>query len=201
MSTMRTAEDKHNRRCATVCVVIRLPEHIEGDGLVLRRWRVEDAELLDRAVTESAEHLRPWMPWIAHEPLTIGERRDLIAGWERDWERGGDVVLAILRGEEVAGGTGLHRRRGADALEIGYWLHPAFTGRGLATATARLLTGAAFGVPGIERVEIWHELDNVRSEAVPRRLGFDVIGEAEGDRVWRMTRRRWRPPGLVSSDG
>jgi len=175
---------------------VRLPERIEGEGLLLRRWRVEDAELLGAAVAESVEHLLPWMPWAAEEPLTIEARRELIAGWERDWQDGGDVVLGIVEDGRVAGGTGLHRRRGPGALEIGYWLHPAYVGRGVATTTARLLTGAAFTVPGIDRVEIWHEPANVRSGAVPRRLGFRRVGEVDGDRVWRMTREAW---SLVSS--
>jgi ribosomal-protein-serine acetyltransferase len=176
---------------------VRLPERIEGDGLVLRRWRVEDAELLHEAVVDSVEHLRPWMPWIADEPMSVEQRRQLIQGWERDWEGGGDVVLAIVRGGVVAGGSGLHRRRGPDALEIGYWLRPGFVGRGIVTTAARLLTTAAFGVVGIERVEIWHEPANTSSGAVPARLGFTAVGEIDGDRVWRTTRGEW---ALVSSD-
>jgi len=176
---------------------VRLPERIEGDGLVLRRWRVEDAELLHGAVVDSVEHLRPWMPWIADEPMSVGQRRDLIQGWERDWEGGGDVVLAIVRDGVVAGGSGLHRRRGPDVLEIGYWLRPGFVGLGIVTTAARLLTNAAFVVDAIERVEIWHEPANTASGAVPARLGFSAVGEIDGDRVWRTTRDEW---ALVSSD-
>jgi ribosomal-protein-serine acetyltransferase len=175
---------------------VRLPERIEGDGLVLRRWRTGDAELLHDAVVDSVEHLRPWMPWIADEPMTVEQRRVLIDGWERDWKNGGDVVLAIGREGVVAGGTGLHRRRGPDALEIGYWLRPGFVGQGIVTTAARLLTTAAFAVDGIERVEIWHEVGNAASGAVPARLGFADVGEVGADRVWRMTRTDW---ALVSS--
>ena len=185
----------------------RLPERIEHGTLLLRRWRVEDAELQERVVTESLEHLRPWMPWIADEPQALERRRDTIAGWEREWEGGGDVYLALLHDGAIAGSAGLHRRRGPGVLEIGYWLHPAFTGRGIATAAARLLTCAAFTVDGIDRVEICHDVANVRSGAVPARLGFTLLREAPNpspgpadsgtDRVWSMTREAWR---LVSSD-
>jgi len=137
------------------------------------------------------------MPWIADEPMTLEQRRALIDGWERDWKDGGDVVLAIVRDGIVAGGSGLHRRRGPDVLEIGYWLRPGFVGRGIVTTAARLLTTAAFAVDGIERVEIWHEETNAASGAVPARLGFIEVGEVEGDRVWRTTREQW---ALVSSD-
>jgi RimJ/RimL family protein N-acetyltransferase len=185
----------------------RLPERVEGRGLLVRRWRVEDAEAQHRAVLESLEHLRPWMAWTAQEPLTVAGRRELIARWEREWASGGDVLLAVLHEGRVAGSAGLHRRGGPGVLEIGYWLHPAFVGRGHATALARLLTDAAFGVDGIQRVEIRHDVANVRSGAVPARLGYELLGEAPNrepapadtgtDRVWSVTRAAW---GLVSSD-
>ena len=111
-----------------------LPERIEGpDGLVLRRWVADDAEALGRAVAESAEHLRPWMAWIADEPMALDQRRALIGEWGRVWSAGGDVILGIFLDGEIVGGGGLHRRIAPDGLEIGYWIHSDFLRRGLAT--------------------------------------------------------------------
>jgi hypothetical protein len=60
----------------------RLPEYIVGpDGLTLRRWRRGDAARLGEAIADSVEHLRPWMPWIAHEPLSVTERQARIDSW------------------------------------------------------------------------------------------------------------------------
>ena len=54
----------------------RLPEYIVGpDGLTLRCWTRDDAARLVEAVADSVEHLRPWMPWIAHEPFSVTERQ------------------------------------------------------------------------------------------------------------------------------
>ncbi|WP_426574961.1 hypothetical protein [Aquihabitans sp. McL0605] len=52
-----------------------LPELVEHDGLVLRRWTVDDTELVGTLVTANLEHLRPYMPWIEREPLSLDERR------------------------------------------------------------------------------------------------------------------------------
>ena len=179
----------------------RLPERVEGDGVLLRRWRVADAELQQQAVAESLEHLRPWMPWIAHEPQPLARRREILAGWEREWEEDGDVYLAVVVDGRIAGSTGLHRRRGPGALEIGYWVHPDFVGRGIATAVTRLLTGAAFRLDGIERVEIHTDRANEACGAVPRRLGYRLAaetprrpaapGEAGIDCTWSITREEW----------
>ena len=46
-----------------------LPERIAADeGLSLRRWTVADIEALGQAVTQAADHLRPWMSWMAEMP-------------------------------------------------------------------------------------------------------------------------------------
>lgn len=180
-----------------------LPERLEDpDGLLLRRWEPADAEALGRAVAESADHLRPWMAWIAHEPVAVESRRAMIAEWEREWSTGGDVILGVFVDRRVAGGCGLHHRIGAGGLEIGYWIHSAFLRRGLATRTARALTDAAFGLPGIARVEIHHDKANQASAGVPRKLGFAWLGESPDKPAapadvgiewrWRMKKEGWR---------
>jgi ribosomal-protein-serine acetyltransferase len=157
--------------------VNRLPERLEGDGLVLRRWTIDDAGALQRAVAESENHLRPWMPWMAVEPIELEARRQLIERWRHAWEAGGDAVLGIHVDGEVAGSTGLHRRRGPHALEIGYWVHVDFLRRGLAGRVAATLTEAALALPGIEAVEIHHDKANQISARIPEALGYRFLGE------------------------
>jgi ribosomal-protein-serine acetyltransferase len=185
-----------------------LPERLAGpDGLLLRRWLASDAAELGRAILESAEHLRPWMAWIAEEPIPLEERRTMLNRWERDWAQGGDVFLGVFCEGRIAGSCGLHRRIGPDGLEIGYWIHPAFLRRGLATRVARVLTGAALVVPGITRVEIHHDKANQASAGIPRELGYDWLGEASDEPVapadtgiewrWVMDKETWdarQPP-------
>lgn len=176
-------------------------EQLRGDGILLRRWRVSDAEAQRRAVSESAAHLRPWMQWMQEGPDTLRQRRARLASWEREWSRGQSAQFAIVVDGEIAGACGLHRRGGADTLEVGYWVHPRFLRRGIATAAARLLTDAAFTVPGIEFVEIHHDRANVASAGIPRRLGFEFAGEAPDeseapaetgvDCTWRVSRKVW----------
>ncbi len=152
-----------------------LPSSVETKRLVLRCWTVDDAEALATAITESLEHLRPWMPWAAFEPLPIEERRALITRWDQEWEAGGDVVLGVFLDGTPIGGTGLHRRIGPDGLEIGYWIHADHTRQGYATEVAAALTDLAFTVDGITRVEIHHDQANVASQGVPRTLGYEYV--------------------------
>jgi ribosomal-protein-serine acetyltransferase len=181
---------------------VGLPEHLEGHGVTLRRWRPEDAESLHRAVVESRDHLGPWMDWVAQEPQTIEQRRAMLARWEEEWRTGGDIAYAILiENAVVAGGCGLHHRRGPRVLEIGYWVHPAYLRRGIATGAARLLTDRVFALAGVDYVEIHHDKANAASRAVPRRLGYELVGERPDprgapaevgiDSTWRIDRDAW----------
>jgi RimJ/RimL family protein N-acetyltransferase len=177
----------------------RLPEQLEGDGLTLRRWTIDDAAALQRAIVESEEHLRPWMSWAA-EPIELEARRQLIDRWQHEWEAGGDSVLGVFVDGEVAGSTGLHRRRGPHALEIGYWIHVDFLRQGLATRVAATLTEAALALPGIDAVEIHHDKANQVSARIPPALGYRFLGETPDapeapaevgvDWGWRIERDR-----------
>jgi RimJ/RimL family protein N-acetyltransferase len=182
----------------------RLPDRVIGDGVLLRRWLVSDAEQLDQAIAQSAEHLRPWMSWMADEPQALDARRELIRSWEHSWYAGGEVLLGIFVDGHVAGGTGLHRRRGPDTLEIGYWTHAAYLRQGIATRAVRALTHAALALHAIDHIEIRHDTANVASRRVPERLCYELVGQAPNDLrlglaetgvdcVWRATRGNWSP--------
>jgi RimJ/RimL family protein N-acetyltransferase len=155
----------------------RLPERIEGEGLLLRRWTVGDAAALAAAVAGSADHLRPWMAWMDEEPRPPAERSAMLKQWEDDWNAGGDVLLAVIREGEIAGSCGLHRRLGPDGLEIGYWIAAPYLRQGLGTAVARALTETALTLPGISRVEIHHDRSNQASAAIPAGLGYELVEE------------------------
>lgn len=167
---------------------------------MLRRYDLGDAPALHAAITASIEHLRPWMPWIADEPLSPKDRERLITDvFDAGWRDGTDYVYGIFSAEALVGGCGLHRRIGTGGLEIGYWVAADHTGRGHATAAARALADAAFDLSEIDHVEIHHDKANVASAAIPAKLGFTMMGEvtdaisAPGEIgiscEWRLDRR------------
>ena len=178
-------------------------------NLVIRPWREHDAAALSQAIVESLDHLRPWMPWAADEPKSPAARLALIRGWERERLAGGDGFLGIWLDGQVAGGCGLHRRIGPGGLELGYWVHPGFTRRGVATEAARQLCERAFAGPSIDRVEIHHDRANAASGGVPPKLGFERVAErhrspqAPGEEgvawIWRLTRDTYEARASSSS--
>lgn len=190
--------------------VARPPGEVVLEEFTLRRYKRDDAPALALAVGESLEHLRPWMPWIALEPTTLTDRERLLAQWDLDWAKGVQYSFGMFRTGRVVGGAGLMRRIAKDGLEIGYWVHPEFTGRGFATSAAATLTSLGMALPGVTHIEIHHDRANLISGRIPARLGFDLVGEqpvkieAPGHTgvncIWRVERAKWAARELERRD-
>ena len=148
-------------------------EHLEGAGIVLRRWTPADAEVLHSLVTANVDHLRPWMPWIALEPLSIEDRHKLLVEWAGSWNQGREFTYVIEKDGTPSGSTGLHARQGTGVLEIGYWVSATAVGGGIATAAARTLADHAFTLDDVDSVEIHHDAANVASGRVAEKAGFE----------------------------
>lgn len=152
---------------------LRPPEMLEAGHVRLRRHRVSDAEGIAEAVAASMTELQPWMPWAAEEATDVSFQRQRLESAVGMWDDGSDFSYVVVDDEDrVLGVMSLMARIGPDALEVGYWLRSDSTGRGIATACAAALTKAALALPQIVRVEIHCDEANVRSAAIPQRLGY-----------------------------
>lgn len=156
------------------------PEELDAEGLLLRRWRVDDVEAIVAAVEASREHLSPWMSWVdGFDPSNA-------RAWIRDivlaWDAGTDFTYAVVDDHALVGAAGLHTDRGPRRLELGYWVHAEHTGRGIATRASRALVAAAFALPEVDAVELRHADTNDRSARIPEVLGFSKIAEVPRDR-------------------
>jgi len=173
-------------------VIEGLPARVDlTDGVHLRWFTEADAPAVARSVGESLEHLRPWMPWANPESAEVEFQRRRLRNLPALRDRGEEWQYGLFRAdcETVLGSFGLMTRRGPGTLEIGYWLHVDEGGHGLATAAAAALTGIARATPGVDVVIIWCDEANVRSAAIPQRLGYD------------LKRTESRPPEAPSETG
>jgi RimJ/RimL family protein N-acetyltransferase len=142
--------------------------------LTIRCWDPADAPRLKEAVDLSLDHLRPWMPWAAHHPAPLQSAVDLLRRFRGNFDLGQDYVYGIFTADEcmVLGGTGLHPRGGEGAREIGYWIRADQINKGYATETAAALTRVGFEIENLRRMGIHCAVGNVRSAAVPPKLGY-----------------------------
>jgi RimJ/RimL family protein N-acetyltransferase len=147
---------------------------IETARLVIRCWKPRDAPFLNAALRASWEHLGPWMPWARSERPTVANTASLLRRWRGEFDLDQDYVYAIFNRDETLalGSSGLHTRSGPGTREMGYWIHADHINRGYATEVAEALTKVAFEIDAVRLVEIRCLTNNVRSAAVPRKLGY-----------------------------
>lgn len=177
------------------CMEAPAETYRDGD-LTLTRWHPGDRPTLTEVVSGSLAHLSPFLIWAAGG-YTDDDSAEFLRLTAKRWESGEAYEYAVRLGAEVAGGIGVMTRDGG--VEIGYWLAAGFVGRGLMTRAVTLLTDEAFRL-GAGYVEIKHDERNVRSGAVPARLGFTEVRTEPAEKplapsctgtnhVWRLTPR------------
>ena len=158
----------------TYRTLIPLFEELRGERIIIRPYRESDAQELFEAVAESRDHLRPWLPF-ADEHQTVEESRDWIIHQAARWLLREDATVGIWEAatNRYLGGTGFHPHDwDTGYFEIGYWIRASAEGHGYVTEAVRLLANYAFDTLKANRLEICCDEQNVRSAAIPQRLGF-----------------------------
>ncbi|MFJ9442267.1 GNAT family N-acetyltransferase [Kitasatospora sp. NPDC101235] len=154
--------------------MVRPRNVIERGDLVLRRWRgQEDFAAAFTLIEESLDHLRPWEPWVARHDEE--HTRALLGRCDTWWASGEVYNYAIVEDGAPVGMCQTARAAEPGGRRVGYWLHPAATGRGLATRAVAALAEETFTLPEVAYLEIVHDRANTASAAVPRRLGFTEL--------------------------
>ncbi|MEU6229751.1 GNAT family N-acetyltransferase [Streptomyces sp. NPDC047042] len=170
-------------------VMERPRQIVECGDFALRRWQGQsDFDPVFRLIEESLDHLRPWMPWVARH--SEESTRDFLAKSDSKWDSGDAYNYAIARDGTFIGMCSTYRGAEPQGWSMGYWLHPAATGQGIATRATAAMVTEAFALPDVQYLEIAHDLANISSGAIPRRLGFT---EARREQV--------TPPAAPSDSG
>jgi RimJ/RimL family protein N-acetyltransferase len=131
-------------------------------------------------IARNREHLAPWLPW-ATALTDVDGTRDWLQRYADNQAQDGGRIYGIWLDGQLAGGT-LFRtfepRFGT--AEIGVWISPEASGRGLITRAARRMIEWAIGERGMHRVEWRCVPTNERSIAAAKRLGMTLDGVLRG---------------------
>ena len=156
--------------------------------------------MIKEAVDTSLSHLQSSVAWAQFAPTPVPVLAAHLAASATAYDAGDAWAFSILDHAltRVLGGAALERAEpalaalvGPDAVETGYWLRADSTGRGYATEATGCLTELAFTNLGARCVVICHDPENVPSEGVPRRLGFQCLGTVSDSEL----------PGRQAADG
>lgn len=192
----------------------RFPQSIPvNEDCRLVQLALEDAEEIFAAVSANREHLGRWLPWVESTRAADDTRRFLeqVAAHRG---QGRTAAYSLRVRGALAGLIGLHDIDEANAAaQIGYWLAERFEGQGWMTRAVEAVLAMAFSGLGLDRIEIRCAAGNLRSQAIPKRLGFTYEGTLRAAqrlrsgrvdiRVYGLLRQEWErrrsiPAGLVN---
>jgi ribosomal-protein-alanine N-acetyltransferase len=130
----------------------------------------DDAEELLALRVANREFLAPFDPFRDDEFFTLEAQR----------ARMGEHSYAILDGAAIAGTISLSNvvRGPFQSANVGYWVDEARNGRGLASRALAAMVDEAFGPVGLHRLEAGTLVDNIASQRVLEKNGFERIGLA-----------------------
>ncbi len=140
-----------------------------------------DAAVLSDVVQRNRTFLAPWEPVRLDRYFTLAGQQEAIADSLSRYAAGAQVPYVILDDSgEVVGRINLNNVvRGAfQSASVGYWLAEEAGGRGLATEAVAEVVAAGFGELGLHRLEAGTVPENLRSQAVLLRNGFEQYGYA-----------------------
>lgn len=171
-----------------------VPESIATERLILRRWALADAPALRAALDRSDAHLRPWIPFMAHEPRSLAHTTDWVRAMRDRFADGELLHFAVWHQHALVGEVLLMDRAGPGAREVGYWLHVDHVGRGFAQEAVDAVVALAADL-GVGALRFHCDVRNAASARIPQRLGarpgarvaaVDPAGSPVELQVWHL---------------
>jgi ribosomal-protein-serine acetyltransferase len=173
-----------------------------GDDIELRLLEKQNAGELFSVIERNRVHLRRWLPWV-DRTRSADDIRNFLDHAVDAYNLGEEMHTGIWWAGRLVGSVGHHR---IDTLNrnssIGYWLDADVEGRGIMTRSCLAMLRHLFEERKLHRVEIRCATGNVRSCAIPARLGFTREGVSRGAEwvndqfydlvVWSMLEEEWR---------
>lgn len=132
----------------------------------------EDADELSALLIENREFLARVEPARDERFFTIAGQRERIEG--------DALSFAILAGNRIAGTVTLSNivRGPFQSATLGYWVAERLGGRGLATQAVQEVVAIAFEELRLHRLQAATLIDNVASQRVLEKNGFEPVGLA-----------------------
>jgi RimJ/RimL family protein N-acetyltransferase len=166
-------------------ILIDFPEEFFTERLLIRKPMPGDGKAVYEAMQASLNELKPWMPW-AHNNQTVDDVEGNIRDAHAKFLTREDLRLHIFHKVtgEFIGSSGLHRINwDIPKFEIGYWIDTRLSGKGYITEAGGGITDFAFKELNAKRVEIRCDSQNVRSRAIPEKLGYTLEGILKNDGI------------------
>lgn len=137
-------------------------------------------ETLFKLIQSNRDHLRPWHPWV-DDLRSAGDVENRISAWQQQQAGNRGFYTGIWFNGQLCG---IIHHVNVDWTNrwtaLSYWLDASHQGRGIMTTCCRALVTHGFLAWKLNRITIECATGNIRSRAIPERLGFKLEGVVRG---------------------
>ena len=149
---------------------------IADENITLRELYEKDAGPLFQLTDSNRAYLREWLPWL-DQNKSVESTLAFIQHNQQLSKSGNAASFGIWYRTELAGVISYNVIDKANQCAvIGYWLAEKFQGHGIMTKACAKLIEDAFLTRKLNRVEIHCAVENIKSRAIPERLGLTLEG-------------------------
>jgi ribosomal-protein-serine acetyltransferase len=153
---------------------------VEKD-LAIRSWNVKDALLLFKLVDDNREILKKWLAWVPGVK-EVEDSRKFILKCLKEYKEKTALEMGLWRNGRLIGCIGLHHiEKDNKKASLGYWLSKNSQGKGVMTLAIKALVHYGFNKLNLNRIDLKIGKENVKSRAIPERLGFKQEGIMRDD--------------------
>jgi ribosomal-protein-serine acetyltransferase len=166
-------------------LMIDFPHELYTERLHIRMPMPGDGRVVWEAIRASQTELREWMLF-AQVEQTEADVEAVMRDSHTQFLLRKELQLLIFQREtgQLIGSSGLHRINwDVRKFEIGYWIDTRHRGQGYMTEAVKAISDFAFDELLARRVEIRCDKLNLRSRAIPERLGFELEGILRHDDI------------------
>lgn len=172
------------------------------DELELRLITQADAQEIHAFIEANRSYLREWLGWLDYSTELLDIQKNIhrnLMGFVTD------VMLdtAIIYQGKIVGKVGFNDiDKSLKKASIGYMLDENMNGKGIMTRAVRAITAIGFERYQLNKIEIHAAVGNVKSRAIPEKLGYTEEGTIRNaewlydkyvdDVIYGMLREEWQ---------
>lgn len=152
-------------------------QRIETDRLILRRYKIEDADAMYKNWASDSE-VTKFLTWQPHPSVEVS--RSIIENWLKEYSDKKYYQWAIVlkdNGNEPIGDISVvHMNEDISMVHIGYCLGRAWWRRGIMSEALKAVMDFMFDTVEVNRVEARHDPRNPNSGKVMQKCGMKYEG-------------------------
>jgi len=152
---------------------------IVDENISLFLYQEKDAGELFTLIDNNRSYFKEWLPWLDYTNK-VEDTKNFIIECNQNYAKGTNLNLGIRYYNKIVGSVSfntinlIHKN-----AEIGYMLSEEFVGKGIMIKSCKALIDYGFQNLDLNRVTIKCATENIKSRAIPEKLGFKLEGIIE----------------------